>query len=1429
MKKQIIGSVFIFLFLSCIIVPALYSQTAWRGTISTNWNTAGNWSAGVPTSTSAVIIGDVSFTYQPSISSADTVASLTFQSAQVCTLTIASGGSLNVTGNVSGSWSSNRTHLIAIGAQSVTIGGNFTTAESNNRRINTTISTGTMTIGGSLALNNRSIFTISSSGILNVGTNLSGDGTFTSSAAGKLFIGGNNTSTGTFNRGTGTVTYNGTNAQTVRATTYYNLTIAKSAQTATLAGTTTVNGNLTISSGTLAASTYAMTIRGNFINSGTFTGNTGSVTMAGTNTSISGAGLFNFYTLAITGSGITVDANTSLNIANNLSTSGSGILIHASGGTGSITMTGTTKTISGTGIQLDDLNISGSVTLNSSISLAGNLNVSGTLTGVAGTVLTMNGSGSTISGSGAITLSTLSIKNDVNATANIRINGNLSGGTLTATSGTCTFNGAPSQLSGTANLFKVVINGAATLRLTTNSRLGIADTLTATGSLDAVNGGSPNTVDYNSTGAQNIIATTYSNLSLSNGNTKTAVGSLTVNGNFLIGTGTTFAAGANTHTVQGDWTNNGTFTASSSIVQLTGGSDASIGGSNVTTFSTFTINKNVSTNTVTSNVNINTATLNLTSGNLAMGTNAVTITGTRTGSGIITGTIIHSHIFSAGTAYSFEGPDNTVTFSSGTVSSVSITVTIGSVADFPFGSSVNRQYNIQVTGTSYTATLRLHYLDGELNGNTESTVQLWLFNGGTWGVSGKTANDATNNWVEQSGLTHISSRWTISHDQNVVRWNGNTTNWNTASNWTVVQGSPSTPPSANDVVQIGDVSFINQPAISSAVTIKNIIFSSIQASAITLNPGGSLTVNDISGQWNSNVTHNIDVGMQSLNVNGNLVLSDGISGHTINLIVSGGTINIAGSLTESGNSNITLGSGNITIGGDFNYTNGAFSGGSSTVTYNGSAGQNIGGVSYYNLSINKIAGVANLNSSTTVSGNLSILTGSIVEVNAALNVVGNVNIGASTTMNANASTITVDGNWVRTGEFTSGSSNLVFGGSGSQSIDGTTFNSLTIDKPSGTISLNGALTINKNVTISTGTLDLGSQTANRSILGDIFFMGPNTYLRLSGANNFPSNYSQYLLDSSSTVECYGAGTQTLPGLITHGNLLINKTSGDVVLNNNIAVNGNLNITGGDVDLNGNTIALGNTAMVNETAGNTVKGNGIITGTINLNAPSAVNAFGLGAIISSTVDIGNTVIIRGHTKQSVSGDSSILRYYEINPEVNSGLNATLVFQYDDSELSGLVDSTLCLYRSIDDGISWLKMEGIFSPASKTVTLDSVDEFSMWTLSSLSAITTGVGGQTTNSTIPKEYSLTQNYPNPFNPITSISFDIPKQSHVVLKIYDIIGREITTLVHGDFSAGRYIRTWNASSFSSGVYFYRIDARETIGNRDGKYTSTRKLLLVK
>ena len=74
------------------------------------------------------------------------------------------------------------------------------------------------------------------------------------------------------------------------------------------------------------------------------------------------------------------------------------------------------------------------------------------------------------------------------------------------------------------------------------------------------------------------------------------------------------------------------------------------------------------------------------------------------------------------------------------------------------------------------------------------------------------------------------------------------------------------------------------------------------------------------------------------------------------------------------------------------------------------------------------------------------------------------------------------------------------------------------------------------------------------------------------------------------------------------------------------------------------------------------------------------------------------------------------------------------------------------------------------------------------------------------LPKAFSLSQNFPNPFNPSTNLQFSLPLRSNVTLIIYDVIGREVTTLVNTELPAGIHTVEWNATKLSSGVYFYRL-----------------------
>jgi hypothetical protein len=109
--------------------------------------------------------------------------------------------------------------------------------------------------------------------------------------------------------------------------------------------------------------------------------------------------------------------------------------------------------------------------------------------------------------------------------------------------------------------------------------------------------------------------------------------------------------------------------------------------------------------------------------------------------------------------------------------------------------------------------------------------------------------------------------------------------------------------------------------------------------------------------------------------------------------------------------------------------------------------------------------------------------------------------------------------------------------------------------------------------------------------------------------------------------------------------------------------------------------------------------------------------------------------------------------------------------------------------------------------------------------------GEGPGTVNE-IPQNFSLKQNYPNPFNPTTTINFDLPVESKVMLKIYDMLGQEVATLINGALEAGYKSVEFDASKLSSGVYFYRLSVggrSQTADLNTSSYTEQHKMLLLK
>ncbi|MCB0725567.1 MAG: T9SS type A sorting domain-containing protein [Ignavibacteriae bacterium] len=177
----------------------------------------------------------------------------------------------------------------------------------------------------------------------------------------------------------------------------------------------------------------------------------------------------------------------------------------------------------------------------------------------------------------------------------------------------------------------------------------------------------------------------------------------------------------------------------------------------------------------------------------------------------------------------------------------------------------------------------------------------------------------------------------------------------------------------------------------------------------------------------------------------------------------------------------------------------------------------------------------------------------------------------------------------------------------------------------------------------------------------------------------------------------------------------------------------------------------------------------------------------------------------------------------------GTLATTIFQntYFSSDSVGYLAGTGIIYKSTNFGENWYPL---YVPTNNYLyDIHFFNDNTGIIVGENATIlkTTNGGGNFTSginqisSQIPDGFSLHQNYPNPFNPSTNIAFDIAKNGFVQLKIYDITGREVSTLVNQDLKPGSYSYCWNPENLSSGIYFYIL--------KTGSFISTRKMTFLK
>jgi photosystem II stability/assembly factor-like uncharacterized protein len=191
-----------------------------------------------------------------------------------------------------------------------------------------------------------------------------------------------------------------------------------------------------------------------------------------------------------------------------------------------------------------------------------------------------------------------------------------------------------------------------------------------------------------------------------------------------------------------------------------------------------------------------------------------------------------------------------------------------------------------------------------------------------------------------------------------------------------------------------------------------------------------------------------------------------------------------------------------------------------------------------------------------------------------------------------------------------------------------------------------------------------------------------------------------------------------------------------------------------------------------------------------------------------------------TTKPTGGTSDTVAMYGISGVPNSTLFiAQGIFQNGKNTVYGI-------YYTNNNGASWTQIPAPLTPRGVSLIggmyLDANTGYAFsnggWVLK-LGTATPSIVKE--EGTLPTSYTLYQNYPNPFNPTTTIMYDIPKNSKVVLKIYNSLGQEVKTLVDGFQNTGKYTVTFDASSIASGVYFYRLTT--------DSYTNIKKMMFIK
>ncbi|MDP2208119.1 MAG: T9SS type A sorting domain-containing protein [Bacteroidota bacterium] len=450
----------------------------------------------------------------------------------------------------------------------------------------------------------------------------------------------------------------------------------------------------------------------------------------------------------------------------------------------------------------------------------------------------------------------------------------------------------------------------------------------------------------------------------------------------------------------------------------------------------------------------------------------------------------------------------------------------------------------------------------------------------------------------------------------------------------------------------------------------------------------------------------------------------------------------------------------------------------------------------------------------------------------------NLTIASGATLTSGAFTLNVHGNWSNSGTFTAGTSTINMNGTSVQTMSGvSTFNNLTVNNSAG-VTLATGQTVNDTLTLTSGKITLGSNNLTLGASAEISGQSLEKYIVTDGTgvlirNSVGTTDVLFPVGISTT---YNPVTIKNDGTVDNFSVRVQSTFDNAPVNPSKVVNRQWTITeetpgGSNATLTFQWNSGDEAGVFDRTAGIEI---GRYTGTqwvgsgaIYLGGSDPYSTYAGGFTSFSDFGVGNSgalpIQIASFTAIINPNGSGVLLEWETISEVNNYGFYVERRAESESAYGGFVE----IPNSFVPGAGTTLEPQYYSYVDNTLTEAGVYEYRLRQVDNdgltnySQPVSINVSTLSVRELAPIEFRVHQNYPNPFNPSTIINYQLAIDNYTTLKVYNLIGKEVATLVSGYQTAGSHQVTFDGSQLTSGMYFYKLQS--------GSNVELRKLMLMK